>query len=106
MKISPLLGFNSLYQTIGALRRQQQDYAGAIDAFEHRIALVPNDAAAPHELADMYFRRSRHEEALAEYAAALLLDPTRAAARVAIGIDRMRADARARVKKVITSCAT
>lgn len=89
---APLLGLNSLLQTIGALRRQQQDFDGAIAAFSRRVDLVPNEAAAHHELADMYFRRSRHEEALAEYAAALLLDPTRAAARVAIGQIHLRDD--------------
>ncbi len=90
VRFSPLLGFNSLYQTIGALRRQQQDYAGAIDAFEHRIALVPNDAAAHHELADMYYRQSRHDDALAEYAVALLLDPARVTARVGIAQIQLR----------------
>lgn len=89
---APLLGLNSLLQTIGALRRQQQDFDGAIAAFSRRVDLVPNDAAAHHELGDMYFRRSRHDEALAEYAVALLLDPARTAARVAIGQIHLRED--------------
>lgn len=76
--LEPLLGWNSVLQSIGALRRSQQDYDGAIDAFSRRAVLVPNDALAHHELAEMYFRVGRLDEALAEHTAALLLDPRRA----------------------------
>ena len=88
--LEPLLGLNSVFQTLGALRRSQQDYEGAIDAFSRRIALVPNDAAAHHELAEMYFRLSRLTEALAEFAAALMIDPRRADSHVGLAQVRLR----------------
>ena len=75
--LDPLLGLNSIFQSIGALRRSQQEYDAAIEAFSRRIALVPNDAEAHHELAEMYFRRGRLDEALAEHTVALMIDPRR-----------------------------
>jgi tetratricopeptide (TPR) repeat protein len=71
----PLLGLNSLYQTLGALARSQQQYDAAIAAFSARIDLVPNDAGAHHELGQMYFRQGRHIEALAEFTVAVMLNP-------------------------------
>jgi tetratricopeptide (TPR) repeat protein len=80
--LSPLLGLNSVYQSIGALRRSQQQYDDAIDAFSRRIELVPNDATAHHELAEMYVRVGRLDEALAEHTVALMIDPRRADSHV------------------------
>jgi len=88
--LRPLLGLNSIYQTLGALRRAQQDYDGAIRAFSTRIALVPNDPQAHQELGDMYFRQSRHAEALAEFLVASVLDPAQAHPFVAIGQIHLR----------------
>jgi tetratricopeptide (TPR) repeat protein len=88
--LRPLLGLNSIFQTLGALRRSQQDYDGAIDAFSRRIALVPNDAGAHHELAEMYFRKGRLAEALAEHTAALMIDPKRPESLVGVAQIRMR----------------
>ena len=88
--LEPLLGLNSVFQSLGALRRSQQDYEGAIEAFSRRIALVPNHAPAHHELAEMYFRRSRLTEALAEFTAALMLDPRRADSHVGVAQVRLR----------------
>ena len=89
--LEPLLGLNSIYQSIGALRRSQQDYEGAIDAFSRRAALVPNDAFAHHELAEMYFRVGRLDEALAEHTVALMLDPRRADSLVGVAQVHLRA---------------
>jgi tetratricopeptide (TPR) repeat protein len=89
--LEPLLGLNSIFQSLGALRRSQQDYAGAIDAFSRRVALVPNDATAHHELAEMYFRVGRLDEALAEHTVALMLDPRRAASYVGVAQVYLRA---------------
>ena len=89
--LQPLLGLNSVWQSIGALRRSQQDYDGAIEAFARRAALVPNDAAAHHELAEMYFRVGRLDEALAEHTVALMLDPRRADSYVGAAQVHLRA---------------
>jgi tetratricopeptide (TPR) repeat protein len=86
----PLLGLNSVYQTIGALLRSQQQYDAAIEAFSQRVDLIPNDAGAHHELGEMYFRQSRQREALAEFTAAVMLNPTRAGTHAAIGQVHLR----------------
>ena len=88
--LKPLLGLNSVYQTIGALARSQQQYDAAIAAFAQRVDLIPNDAGAHHELGEMYFRQSRHSEALAEFTAAVMLNPTRADSHAAIGQVHLR----------------
>ncbi len=88
--LKPLLGLNSLYQTIGALARGQQQYDAAIAAFSQRVDLIPNDAEAHHELGEMYFRQGRQTEALAEFTATVMLDPTRADAHVSIGQVHLR----------------
>jgi tetratricopeptide (TPR) repeat protein len=89
--LEPLLGRNSIFQSIGALQRSQQEYDGAIEAFSQRVALVPNDAMAHHELAEMYFRIGRLDEALAEHSVALMLDPRRADSHVGVAQVHLRA---------------
>jgi tetratricopeptide (TPR) repeat protein len=86
----PLLGLNSVLQTMGALRRSQQDYDGAVEAFSRRIELVPNDAAAHHELGEMYFRKGLLPQALAEYTVELFIDPTRPDAHIGVAQVRLR----------------
>src|SRR5262245_32451994 len=88
--LKPLLGLNSVYQTIGALARSQQQYDAAIAAFSQRVDLVPNDAGANHELGEIYFRQGRQVEALAEFTAAVMLDPKRADSLAAIGQVHLR----------------
>jgi tetratricopeptide (TPR) repeat protein len=90
LALEPLLGANSVAQSIGALRRSQQEYDGAIEAFSRRIALVPNDAMAHHELAEMYFRVGRADEALAEYTVAVMIDPRRADSYVGVAQVHLR----------------
>ena len=88
--LEPLLGLNSVFQSIGALRRSQQEYDAAIEAFSRRIALVPNNTMAHHELAEMYFRRGRLDEALAEHTVALMIDPRRADSHVGVAQVHLR----------------
>jgi predicted Zn-dependent protease len=87
----PLLGLNSVFQSLGALRRSQQDYDGALEAFTRRVSLVPNHPLAHHELAEMYFRVGRLDEALAEHTVALMLDPRRADSHVGVAQVHLRA---------------
>jgi tetratricopeptide (TPR) repeat protein len=88
--LKPLLGLNSVHQTIGALARSQQQYDAAIAAFSDRVDLVPNDAVAHHELGEMYFRQGRHIEALAEFTAAVMLSPKNADSLAALGQVHLR----------------
>jgi tetratricopeptide (TPR) repeat protein len=80
----PLLGRNSIYQTIAALRRSNLDLEGAIDAYAARAALTPNDAAAHQDLGEVHALLGEDAWAEAEFRVALLLDPARAAARTAL----------------------
>ena len=66
LTFKPLIGLNTLYKTMGFLRRARQDVDGAIEIFARRIDLVPNDADAHQELGVAYFRQGRHDEALVE----------------------------------------
>jgi tetratricopeptide (TPR) repeat protein len=104
-RLTPLLGLNSLYQTLGALARSQQQYDAAIAAFSQRIDLVPNDANAHHELGEMYFRQGRHTEALAEFTVAVMLDPKRTDSHAALGQVHLRngtyADAAAAARRAV-----
>jgi tetratricopeptide (TPR) repeat protein len=88
--LEPLLGLNSIYQTLGALARAQQEYDRAIRAFSTRVDLVPNDADAHHELGEMYLRQGRHTEALAEFLVAVMLAPSRTETHASIGQVHLR----------------
>ena len=90
LTFKPLIGLNTVYKTMGTLRRARQDVDGAIEIFARRINLVPNDADAHQELGDAYFRQGHHEEALAEFGVTLLLDPARADAYAAIAQVHLR----------------
>ena len=76
----PLVGLNSLYQTIGALHVDQQDFEAAIDAYAKRADVHPNDPAAHQDLGRTYVRLGRHDEARAEFAVVLMLRPDHAEA--------------------------
>jgi tetratricopeptide (TPR) repeat protein len=71
----PLLGLNGLYKIIGALNVDQQNFDAAIDAYARRVDVHPNDAAAHQDLGRIYARLGRHDEARAEFAVVLLLNP-------------------------------
>jgi tetratricopeptide (TPR) repeat protein len=88
--MNPLLGANSIYQSIGTLSRSQQDYDAAIEAFSARVDRVPNDPRAHRDLGDMYFRQGRDEQALAEFTASLVLDRTNPDTFTAIGQVHLR----------------
>lgn len=90
LEFKPLLGANSIHRTIGALERSRQAFDAAAEAFSRRIRLVPNDAAAHHELGDIYFRQGRDTEALAEFTVAVMLDPQAARSHAAAAQIHMR----------------
>jgi tetratricopeptide (TPR) repeat protein len=90
ISLKPLLGLNSVYQTLGALARAQQQYDAAITAFSQRIDLVPNNADAHQQLGEMYFRQSRHVEALAEFMVTRMLNPARVDVHAAISQVHLR----------------
>ncbi|HVQ15671.1 MAG TPA: tetratricopeptide repeat protein, partial [Vicinamibacterales bacterium] len=70
-----IVGRDSLYETIGALRVADGDFAGAIAAYRLELDANPNNAAAHRRLGDLYAQDGRLGESLAEYAASLSIDP-------------------------------
>jgi tetratricopeptide (TPR) repeat protein len=64
----PLIGLNGIYQSIGAMNAARQNFDGAVDAYEKRVDVHPNDADAHQDLGDTYARLGRHDEALVEFA--------------------------------------
>ena len=70
-----IVGRDSLYETIAALRVADGDFAGAIAAYRRELDANPNNAAAHRRLGDLYAQDGRLGESLAEYAASLSIDP-------------------------------
>jgi tetratricopeptide (TPR) repeat protein len=71
----PLLGMNSLYDTIATMRRARQEFEDAAVAFSRRAALIPNEVAAHRDLGDIYFRQGLDDLAWNEFAIAEALAP-------------------------------
>ena len=70
-----LVGRDSLYETIAALRVSEGEFGEAIAASRVELEANPNNAAAHRRLGDLYAQEGKLGESLAEFAAALLIDP-------------------------------
>ncbi len=70
-----IVGRDSLYETIAALRVGEGEFTGAIAAYRLELEVNPNNAAAHRRLGDLYAQDGRLGESLAEYAASLSIDP-------------------------------
>ena len=70
-----LVGRDSLYETIAALRVSEGEFGDAIAASRVELEVNPNNAAAHRRLGDLYAQDGRLGESLAEFAAALFIDP-------------------------------
>ena len=79
----PIVGGERLYELIGRLRLTEADFDGAIAAFRRRVDASPNHAEAHRTLGDTYLQLGRDDEAQAEFAAAVLIDPADAHAHAA-----------------------
>jgi tetratricopeptide (TPR) repeat protein len=80
-----IAGRKHLYSTVGRLRRGSGDFDGMIDALRRGLQTSPNDTAPHLELARAHLEQDERDEALAEYAAALLIDAENADAYAGIG---------------------
>jgi tetratricopeptide (TPR) repeat protein len=89
-RCAPVAGAAIVYATIGRLRHTALDLAAAARAYERRVALTPQSARAHLDLGTIYQALDRLDDALAEYLAAALVDPTSAAAFTSAG--QLRAD--------------
>jgi tetratricopeptide (TPR) repeat protein len=81
----PVIGADYFYLTLGATHVDRAQFDAAVTAYQRRIEINPNNAAAHRQLGEIYFLQGRHGEALAEFAAATWLDPADARARAAAG---------------------
>lgn len=101
----PLLGMNSLYETIATMRRAQQEFEEATVAFSRRVALIPNDVAAHRDLGDIYFRQGLDDLAWNEFAIAEALAPRDVATQAFLAQLHLRAgrnqDAAASARRII-----
>ena len=70
-----IVGRDSLYETIAALRVGEGEFTGAIAAYRLELDVNPNNAAAHRRLGDLYAQDGRLGESLAEYVASLSIDP-------------------------------
>jgi tetratricopeptide (TPR) repeat protein len=88
--LQPLLGLNGVLETLGDLASARQDFAAAAAAYQRRIDVQPNDAAAHADLGRAFMRLNRHPQALAEFAVAVMIDPGDAGSHTAIAQVRLR----------------
>jgi tetratricopeptide (TPR) repeat protein len=68
-------GAANLFARIGRIQHNQLDLDGAESSYEQRVDLTPNDAVAHLDLGDVYRAQDRLDDALAEYAIGVILDP-------------------------------
>ena len=101
----PLLGLNSIHDTIATLRRARQEFEEATLAFSRRVELIPNDVTAHRDLGDIYFRRGLDDLAWNEFAMAEALAPRDVATQASLAQLHLRAgrnsEAVAAVRRII-----
>jgi len=80
-----------LHQSVAALASLQQDLARTSEAIGLRLRVNLNDGEAHRDLASVYTKQGRQDEAFAELAIATWLDPDEAFTLVALGQSHMAA---------------
>jgi uncharacterized protein (TIGR02996 family) len=82
---APIAGADRVQAVIGGLYLTKADFDSAAPAFRNRLEGDPNSAEAHRQLADVYRRQGRQDEALLEYLATVLIDSADAEAYASIG---------------------
>jgi tetratricopeptide (TPR) repeat protein len=88
---APISGRALMHQSVAALATLQQDIGRAVGASDFRVRVNLNDAEAHRDLAELYTKQGREDEAFAELAIASWLDPDEALTLVALGRSHMAA---------------
>jgi len=83
-------GASIVYRAIGRLQHTALDLDAAVRAYERRAELTPLSAQAHLDLGSVYRAQDRLEDALIEYLAAALVEPSSASAFASAG--QVRAD--------------
>ena len=63
------------YNLLGIIESAEQDYAGAIDAFQHALKLAPNSTKTHNNLGNVYVAQKKIDLAEKEFRTVLRLDP-------------------------------
>ena len=84
-RLAPLSGRAQVHQAVATLALMQLDAESTAAAVDRRVRANLNDASAHRDLASVYIRQGRQDEAFAELAIAAWLDPNDALTFVALG---------------------
>jgi Flp pilus assembly protein TadD len=84
-RAAPVAGASIVFAAVGRLHHTALDLEAAARAYERRSALTPQSAPAHLDLATIYQAQDRLDDALVESLAAVLVDPSSAAAFAAAG---------------------
>ena len=105
-RLTSLSGRAAVHQAVAASATLQQDIARAIAAGKLRVEANLNDAGAHRDLADLYLKQGRQDEAFAELAIAAWLEPDDSMTFVTLGhsftADRRDEDAVAAFERAVT----
>ena len=105
-RLTPVSGTAAVHQAVARSATLEQDLAGAVAASERRVRANLNDAVAHRDLASVYTKQGRQDEAFAELAIAAWLDPDDPLTFVALGqslmADRRDEDAVAAFERAVT----
>jgi tetratricopeptide (TPR) repeat protein len=84
-RLTPVSGRAAVHQAVATAATLQHDVVRAAAAGEQRVRANLNDAAAHRDLASVYLKQGRQNEAFAELAVAAWLDPDDALTLVTLG---------------------
>jgi tetratricopeptide (TPR) repeat protein len=105
-RVTSLSGEAFVHQTIATLASLQLDVARAMAAADRRVRANLNDASAHRDLASLYTKQGRQDQAFAELAIAAWLDPDDQLTFVALGhslmADHRDEDAVASLERAVT----
>jgi tetratricopeptide (TPR) repeat protein len=105
-RLAPLSGRAQVHQAVATLALMQLDAEAAAAAVDRRARADLNDASAHRDLASVYTKQGREDQAFAELAIAVWLDPDDPLTLVALGrslmADRRDEDAVAALERAVT----
>ncbi len=74
------------YNLLGIIESDQQDYAGALEAFQHALKLAPNSAETHNNLGNVYVAQKKIDLAEKEFRSVLRVEPRNRDANYNMGV--------------------
>ena len=74
------------YNLLGIIENDEQDYSGAVEAFQHALKLAPGSAKTHNNLGNVYVAQKRIDLAEKEFRTVLRLDPQNRDANYNLGV--------------------